>query len=72
LAKQQKLLLEESKTKMSIKAKLRIRLPHTKETKQKIAKALMGSSLTQERKDKISKSKKGSIPWNKGLRLKPS
>lgn len=67
-----RILSEESKTKMSTKAKLRIRFPHTEETKQKITQALIGNPLTQERKDKISKSKKGSIPWNKGLQLKPS
>ena len=61
-----RILSEESRIKMSSKAKLRTRKPHSKETKEKIAKSLIGIPLTEERKQKISKSKIGSIPWNKG------
>jgi group I intron endonuclease len=64
-----RILSEESRTKMSLKAKQRIRKPHSEETKQKIAKALTGVALSEKRKQNISKSKLGSIPWNKGKHL---
>ena len=63
-----RVLSEESRHKMSLKSKQRIRKPHSEETKQKIAKSLAGTTLTEERKHNISKAKTGSIPWNKGLK----
>jgi len=65
-----RILTEQSRKKMSIKSKYRIRKPHSEETRQKIASALSGVPLSEERKQNISKSKKGSIPWNKGKKLK--
>lgn len=65
-----RILSEESRKKMSEKAKHRIRKPHTEETKQKIAKSLVGIPLSDERKVNISKSKLGSVPWNKGKKTK--
>ena len=62
-----RILSEESRAKMSLKSKQRIRKPHSEETKQKIAKSLTGVPLSEERKRNISNSKLGSIPWNKGL-----
>lgn len=43
------------------------RLPMTDEHKRKIAEANTGKCCSQETRDKISKSEKGRIPWNKGL-----
>ena len=64
-----RILSVESRTKMSLKAKQRIRKPHSEETKLKISKAHKGKTFSEERKQNISKSKLGSIPWNKGKKL---
>ena len=64
-----RILSEESRKKMSIKSKSRERKPHSEETRKKIAQALSGVSLTDERKKNISKSKMGSVPWNKGKKM---
>ena len=64
-----RVLSEETRIKMSIKSKSRPRQPHSEETRKKIAKALSGVPLTEERKRNISKSKIGNIPWNKGKKL---
>jgi group I intron endonuclease len=65
-----RILSEQSRHKMSVKAKQRTRKPHSEETRQKIANALSGVPLSDERKQNISKSKMGNIPWNKGKILK--
>jgi hypothetical protein len=39
--------------------------PWTEQQRQLFRKARLGHAVTQETRDKISKSKKGSIPWNK-------
>ena len=65
-----RVLSEQSRYKMSVKSKQRIRKPHSEETRQKIANALSGTPLSEERKQNISKSKIGSIPWNKGKKIK--
>jgi group I intron endonuclease len=64
-----RILSEESLIKMSIKSKNRKRNPHSEETRQKISSALKGRPLTNERKQNISKSKLGCVPWNKGKKL---
>lgn len=50
---------EESRRKMSEKAKARIRAPQSKETKNKIAEALKGQVRSKEHRNNISKAKKG-------------
>ena len=57
---------EESKTKMSLLQKSRLRKPHSEESKTKISDANKGKKYSQETKDKMSLSSKGQIPWNKG------
>lgn len=64
-----RILSEESLIKMSIKSKNRKRNPHSEETRKKISSALKGKPLTDERKQNISKSKLGSVPWNKGKKV---
>lgn len=46
---------------------------HSEETKNKLSKRMIGNknpAKRQEIKDKISKTLKGRIPWNKGLKIK--
>ena len=45
-------------------------MKHTPEAIEKIRQTKLGHSVSQETRNKISKSKRGTIPWNKGKKLK--
>lgn len=64
-----RIFTEETRNKMSIRAKQRIRKPHSEETKRKIAESNSGTIFSEERKKKISDSNKGRDPWNKGKKF---
>ncbi len=42
---------------------------HSEATKQKLREARLGTSLSMETREKLSKLRKGRAPWNKGKRL---
>jgi len=65
-----KKLSEDTKLKLSIYQKNRIRKPHSQETKNKIGAANKGNKLTEKQKIEVSKRFKNKPPWNKGLKLK--
>lgn len=63
---------EESKKRMSEKAKGRKHGPMSEETKQKLKEANSGRVRSEKARRKMSEAKKGKTPWNKGLKMGPS
>lgn len=59
-------------TKMRMKQAHKNRLPQSEETKRKRSESMKGRRFTEDHKRKISESSKGKIPWNKGMKFKPT